>query len=417
MTGWLDRSAPREALGPGQPLRILVVIPTYLPAVRFGGPIVAAHGLSRALADVGHDVQVLTTDADVDGRLAVPVDTPVVRDGVTINYFPYRSHFAGLGRRLYVAPRLAEAATRLLPHADIVHLHSVFLWPTLRVARLAAKAGKPYVVTPHGMLDDVLIKARGRVRKRLWIALFERRTLQEAAAIHATSELEVQQLEQMGFGPPALRRVANGLDADLTASPAEPAAARRAGEVLCLGRLNWKKGCEVLLDAIARLPAATLTFAGTGEAHYVESLKRRAMNLGIGTRVRFEGQVGPDARRALLDRAQCLALPSRSENFALVVAEAMVRRCPVVVSEAVGLATAVRDAGAGFVVPDGAPALETALRQVLAGPAAAAEMGRRGRRYALEHFSWERVVPQMESLYRDAMAAAYPARSRGQRSC
>ena len=69
-------------------LRILHVVPTYLPARRYGGPIVAVHGLCKALAARGHEVDVFTTNVDGDSRLDVPVATPVDVDGVSVRYFP-----------------------------------------------------------------------------------------------------------------------------------------------------------------------------------------------------------------------------------------------------------------------------------------------------------------------------------------
>lgn len=409
--------APEPSVGRcTDPLRILVVIPSYLPAVRFGGPVFVVHGLCRSLVDAGHRVEVLTTDADVDGRLDVPLDRPVLRDGVSVRYCRFSAGPGGLGRRLYHAPALAAMAAEHMSKADVVHLHSVFLWPTLCAARVAAAGGKPYVVTPHGMLDEVLIKAQGTLRKRLWIALFERRTLARAATVHVTSELEARQVASLGFERAPVRCVPNGLDFDITDSPEPDAEGRESGAILSLGRLNWKKGCEVLLDALALVPCATLTFAGDGEPDYVAGLKRQAARLGLESRVRFVGQVGPDARRALLDASQCLVLPSTSENFALVVAEAMARACPVVVSPAVGLADAVDQARAGVVANATPEDTARAVQHILDDPRTAAMMGRRGRAHALQHFSWARVAPQMEALYRDVLRNARDG-TRGAPAC
>src|SRR5262245_46752372 len=113
-------------------MRILHVVPTYLPAVRYGGPIFAVHGLCRALVSRGHEVEVVTTNINGSENSAVPIEVPVELDGVQVRYFPSR-----LLRRLSWAPSLARVLRQQISTFDLVHLHSVFLWPTWAAARSA----------------------------------------------------------------------------------------------------------------------------------------------------------------------------------------------------------------------------------------------------------------------------------------
>src|SRR6266567_2457488 len=117
-------------------MKILHVVPTYYPAVRYGGPIQSVHGLASALAAYGHDVHVYTTNADGQGVSRVPLDRPSRLDGVTIRYFP-----TSVGRRVYRSPRMRQALRSNVASFDLVHLHSVFLWPTLAGAETARRAG------------------------------------------------------------------------------------------------------------------------------------------------------------------------------------------------------------------------------------------------------------------------------------
>src|SRR5262249_62400621 len=128
-------------------MRILHVVPTYFPAVRHGGPIFAVHGLCRALAARGHELQVLTTNIDGPGITATPIATPVDLEGVQVQYFP-----CPLIRRLYWAPALARAIHHAIGKVDIVHLHTVFLWPTRAAARAARPARIPSVLSRHAIL-------------------------------------------------------------------------------------------------------------------------------------------------------------------------------------------------------------------------------------------------------------------------
>src|SRR5215475_4210617 len=110
-------------------MKILHVVPTYYPAVRYGGPIRSVHGLASALAAQGHDVHVYTTNLDGEGVLPVPLDRPVPLDAVNVWYFA-----TSVGRRLYRSPGMGRALRAKISDFDIVHLHSVFLWPTLAAA-------------------------------------------------------------------------------------------------------------------------------------------------------------------------------------------------------------------------------------------------------------------------------------------
>src|ERR1035437_10210082 len=150
-------------------MRILHVVPTYFPAVRYGGPIFAVHGLCRALVARGHKVGVFTTNGDGAGKSAVPVGVPVTLDGVQVRYFS--SDFL---KRIYWAPSLARALRWEIGGFNLVYIHSVFLWPTWAAARLARKAHVPYLISPRGMLVKGLIERQSRFAKTAWINLIER---------------------------------------------------------------------------------------------------------------------------------------------------------------------------------------------------------------------------------------------------
>src|SRR5688500_10387800 len=125
-------------------VRLLQVVPTYYPAVRYGGPIFSVHGLARGLVARGHDVEVFTTNVDGAAHCDVPLSTPVLVDDVKVRYFA-----CDLVRRLYWSPTLGDALKGQVGRFDVVHLHSVFLWPTWFAARQAARKGVPYLVSPR----------------------------------------------------------------------------------------------------------------------------------------------------------------------------------------------------------------------------------------------------------------------------
>ena len=382
-------------------MRILHVVPSYLPAWRYGGPIRSVHGLARAQAAAGDAVSVFTTDADGAGRLDVPTDRPVDRDGVAVHYFP-----VGAPRRLYRSPAMGRALGATIHGFDVVHLHSVFLWPTWAAARAAESAGVRYFVSPRGMLVEDLIQERGALRKRLWIRLVERRTLARAAGIVVQSELERRHLEALGLALAPVAVVPNGVEArkpegsiEGSQEPAVAAGLGGAPFVLFLGRISWKKGLDRLIEALAAIPGVTLAVAGNDDERLLPSLQELARRTGVAGRVRFVGEVHGAAKGWLLDHAAVFCLPSSSENFGLAALEAMAAGRPVVVSSEVGLASLPEAAPGLVVAPAGPAALAAAISGLIGDPRRAAELGARAARIAGEHFAWPGIAAATREVY------------------
>src|ERR1035437_8161382 len=332
-------------------MRILHVVPTYLPAVRYGGPIFAVHGLCRALVSRGHKVEVFTTNIDGSEKSDVSTGVPVFLDGVQIRYFS--STFL---RRLSWAPALAHALKEEIGRFDLLHLHSVFLWPTWAAARLARKAHVPYLISPRGMLVKDLIGRRSRFVKLAWISLIEKSNVERASAVHVTSELEAAELERFKWQLPPVSMIPNGVDELDLAGRSKPSSdvesiAASQPLVLFLGRLSWKKGLDRLLNAFAATRHGMLAIVGTDDEDMVPRLSDLAERLRIVERVLFRPRTvrGCDKER-LFAAARLFVLPSYSENVGNTVVEAMQRGVPVIVTPEVGAAEIVRKAGGGLVV-------------------------------------------------------------------
>jgi glycosyltransferase involved in cell wall biosynthesis len=380
-------------------MRILHVVPTYYPAVRYGGPIFAVHGLCRALAARGHELHVFTTNVDGPGTTATPVAKPVDLDGVQIRYFP-----CPLVRRLYWSPALGEALRHQIGNFDLVHLHSVFLWPTWAAARAARNIGIPYVLSPRGMLVKDLIARRSRLAKSAWMRLIEKANVEQAAALHLTSQLEGTELAYFGWRLPRLAVIPNAIDEPLSPNgKIAPDVEAIIGEqplVLFLGRLSWKKGLDRLLQAFAHTQSGTLAVVGTDDENFAPQLVKLAADLQIADRVRILPRtvIGSEKER-LFAAARLFVLPSYSENFGNTVLEAMRRGVPVVVTPEVGAAEIVLTSGAGLVVTGDPEPLSSAIRLLTGDLVLAHTMGEAGRRHAAAHFTWDQVAAQMENLY------------------
>ena len=381
-------------------MRILHVVPTYLPAARYGGPIFAVHGLCRALAGRGHHVEVFTTNINGRDNSAVPLEIPVQLDGVHVRYFSSQ-YF----RRLYWSPALARALTTDLTSFKIVHLHSVFLWPTWAAARSAKKAKVPYLISPRGMLVKNLIEQKSRLAKTAWLRLIEKSNLESASAIHATSVLEAEEVQRFGWRLKQIATIPNGVDEvdqfneeNISEDVKEIAAEQPL--ILFLGRISWKKGLDRLLNAFALSHLGRLAIVGPDDEKLTPQLAKLARDLQIADRIRFLPRtVLGDDKEYLYRSATMFVLPSYSENFGNSILEAMQHGVPVVVTPEVGAAEIVRKAGSGLVVAGDPKSLSAAICRLTANQALARSMGEAGRRHVMADYTWAQIAGRMEGLY------------------
>ena len=382
-------------------MRLLHITPTYLPALRYGGPIRTVHALCRALAGQGHDVHVFTTNVDGKQDSAVPLLQPVDLEGVKVTYFPSRRL-----RRLYWSPSMGRALTQAVAHFDAVHLHAVYLWPTWAGARAARAHHVPYVMSPRGMLVPELMRRKSRWLKAAWIALIERANLEGAAAIHATSAVEAGHIAGFGWKLPPVITIPHGVDDPPEPSAAPPStdvavAISGSAPVLALGRISWEKGLDRLIGALPQAPAARLVIAGDDADGHAAFLASEARRFGVAERVTILARhvAGAD-KEALFSAARMFAMTSLSENFGLAAFEAMRRGIPVLTTADVGMSEIVREAGAGLVVDPAPAAIAEGLNALLEDAARSRAMGEAGKALVIEQYGWPTIARRMEALYR-----------------
>jgi glycosyltransferase involved in cell wall biosynthesis len=345
-------------------------------------------------------VEVFTTNIDGSKESEVPTGVPVFLDGVQIRYFS-----SPLLKRMSWSPAMARVLKKEIGRFDLLHLHSVYLWPTWAAARSARKAHVPYLVSPRGMLVKELIERRSTFAKTAWIDLIEKSNLERASAIHVTSELEGSELTRFKWRLPRVTVIPNGVDLLDRSAKTELSAdvkeiALRQPLALFLGRISWKKSLDRLLNAFALTRHGKLAIVGTDDEGLIPKLQRLAEKLQIGDRVYFLPRtvLGAD-KEHLFAAARLFVLPSHSENFGNTVLEAMQRGVPAVVTPEVGTAVIVREARGGIVVQGAPESLSEAINCLINDPTLARSMGEAGGRYILANYAWPRIAAQMEGLY------------------
>lgn len=384
-------------------------------ARRDGGPPKACFEMARALARRGHEVSIYTTNKDGPRELDVPTDRPVVRDDVLIRYFPVRSP-----RLFSYSPALAEALELAIPRAGVVHAHGLYLHHDAVVGRVCRRFGVPYLLTPHGVLDPYLYR-RHRGRKTLVDLAFQNRVTRGAARLHFITGDEKKLAEPVSLGVPG-SVIPIGLDPDEYAD-LPPRGSFRSRHVaigdrpmlLFYGRLNFKKGLDILCDAFARVnrsrPETRLVISGPDDG--MEGQVRQWLaERRVSDKVVFTGMLTGQEGRAALQDADLFVLPSYSENFGIAVIEALACGTPVAISDHVNLCHEVEEAGAGWVTAAESNSFATAMDAALADPEESRQRGERGRRLVIEKYAWPRIAADMERLYNDVIAEAGASESK-----
>lgn len=380
-------------------MRVLHVIPSLSP--KRGGPSFAVRAMAESIAAHGVTVDVVTTDDDEAGHLAVPLEQPIVEGGVTYRYFRRQTSLY-----TFSAPLTCWLA-RHVGDYDIVHIHALFSYSALPAAWMARIQRVPYIVRPLGTLNRWGLENRRPMLKRVSLRFIEKPILEQAEVIHFTSEQERIEAEAAGHHYPAVE-IPLGIDlAPYTSLPSADGFFRRYPDlknkplILFLSRLHPKKGLDILLSAFAlvvvRNPEARLAIVGDGDSDYVASLQLQARALGIDDYIAWPGSLYDTEKLAVLAAADLFVLPSYSENFGLAVVEALAAGLPVVVSDQVGIHRDV--ALAGLVVACAAEPLAQALIALLNDPGQRQRLGSAGRRLAQERFSNEALGEKLVSLY------------------
>jgi glycosyltransferase involved in cell wall biosynthesis len=382
-------------------MRVLHVIPGIAP--RYGGPSTAILPMCAALSRLpGLQVEIAATDADGAGRAIDPKSLPPCP--VPLHLF--RRDFS---EQWKFSRGLAGWLWHHARDYDLLHVHALWSFSTAAACAAARRHGVPLVVRPCGMLSPYTWE-RGAWKKRLYWLAVERRNLAGARWIHVTSRGEAEEVEALGLPPPVV--IPQGIDEAAWQIESRPDYLRgRCGDlagdrpiVLFLSRLHPKKGVtDYLLPAFARLKSdAVLAIAGGPDEHepgYEAQVRAAVERLGLSRRVVLLGPVRPEERWWLFDGAAAFVLPSHSENFGIVVAEAMARGVPVVVSDAVQASDHVLRAAAGRVVPLDVGAVASALDRLLGAPTTSTAMGERGRRYVREQLGWDSIACQIARSY------------------
>ena len=318
------------------------------------------------------------------------------RGGATCHIVDYP--VARLVPRLGVSPAMRRGLAQV--HVDLFHNHGVWLMPNVYAGSIARRRDIPLVFSPRGMFSEWALAFSPGRKRFAWWCLGQRSAAQATICFHATSISEARNIRRMGFRQP-VAVIPNGVD--LPALVADPATDQRdRRRALFLSRIHPKKGIPILLRAWQsverRHPDWELVVAGPDEAGHLSQMRALAGDLGL-QRVAFPGPAYGDAKAILYRSADLFVLPTHSENFGMAIAEALACGLPVITTTGAPWA-GLEERGCGWWIELSERNLAEALQAALDLPQEQrAEMGRRGRQWMAECYSWGEIAKEMRSVY------------------
>lgn len=421
---------------------LLHISPSYYPAFRFGGPIQSVHLLNKALVKKGVKVDVLTTNAglaqeqrkkikdkskeilrtssldspDRSGQAAPRrdrqgdtngwVDSSLLDNadkaetsGLRVKYLDF------VGYEHYnFSLQMVKEIWKVIDDYDLVHITAVWNFPVLAGALISIIKKKPYIISPRGTIYKETIELKSTSIKKIYFNLFAKQYINKASAIHFTTKDEQEKVTKyLGITAPSFV-IPNGIDISSIALSAESKARIIDKKyILILGRIDKKKGFDILIPAFANIIKKfndlILVIAGDDKSPYAQEVRKMVEEKKISNNIIFTGQVTGDDKWALYKNALMFVLPSYSENFGMSVVEAMACGCPVVISDKVGIYKEVVDNNAGIIVNTSVESVEEGILKLLNDEKLRETISHNGKAMVEKFYDIDKVADEMIEVY------------------
>lgn len=378
-------------------MHILHVISSLDP--RLGGPPAALRGLTLAQRQLGQDITVVTTrrsdhDASIEEELR--------NTGISVySLGPTRTP-------LGLHPSIRPTLKKTIANADVIHIHG--LWEDIQhhAATESKRIQKPYIFSPHGMLDPWSLK-QSAWKKKFYMGWRLKNDLNSASKIHCCSQIECDLIKPLGLKPPSFVEP-NGIDFNEFNPLPEPNLFRARHAqiadqriVLFLSRIHHKKGLDLLIPAFSQagLQDTLLILAGPCDKTYREKLDRMIEDNNLSNRVIFTGMLNGRERIEALCDADLFVLPSYQENFGIVVIESLAAGTPVLISDQVNIWNAIRDANVGYICETTVESLAKNLNHALNNPTN--KNAENCINFAKQNFNWPEIAKHWKQHFKEIL--------------
>ena len=312
----------------------------------------------------------------------------------TIEHFEFRR--APFIKKLGISKPMKRWFALNAGQYDIINSHGLWMMPNIYPIKAAYDSGVPSVISPRGTLSKEALAYSSGIKSIFWV-LKQKAAMDKVAGFHATSEAEYEDIRRLGFKQP-VAVIPNGIDL----CEAEASISSKTKTVISLGRLHPKKGLELAIKAWSRLQSDfiewNLRIIGTGSESYIDSLNKLVQQLGA-QRVMIEDPLYGAVKRKALQSASIFILPTRNENFGMVIAEALAAGTPVITTYGAPWEKLTKNK-CGWWVDVSDIAMEKALREAMSLPRVDLnEMGRAGQSWMEKDFQWASIAQRMTHFY------------------
>lgn len=354
-----------------------------------GGPSRSVPYLCESLTDAGGEVHLITS---VSRDMSVANNFP---KGTTQNHPIVEST---IFRQAVLSRRFRTTLGKLAQNTPtVVHDHGVWLPTNHAVARESKALRIPRIVSPRGMLSEWSMNRRRWVKRFIW-RLYQQRDLKTADAFVVTSELEAADIRRLGLNQP-LAVIPNGINFPESLSARNNFTSK---QILFLSRIHPKKGLLELVEAfsLAELPAPWhLVIAGPDEGGFQTQVQQRVAELGITDRVSFPGAFDDNAKWQLYADSDLFVLPSFTENFGIVIAEAMAAGLPVITTTGTPWKCLQTENMGWWIAPTVSELVQALTDACKIESSERNEMGKRGAKYTRDSFSWAEIGARVLEFY------------------
>jgi glycosyltransferase involved in cell wall biosynthesis len=379
-------------------LKILYVIPSL--SVLTGGPAKVAYEYCRELVRKGCLATIYTTNHGQE-IINNKNDNIVNRDGVNIYYFNLNHP-----KNYFFSFSLTKALYENIQNFDIVHIHSIWLYPTLITSLFCRKFGVPYLIKCAGALSSNTYKKRS-LKKQIYLSILEKKSLKNAAAIHYVSSDEKTDSAISSINNNSLV-IPNGIHFDdLLPTSNEDSffkeypATKNKKIILFLARIHPIKGLDRLIRAfstvVRQYSNAHLLVVGPDDG-YQKSIESNLDTLGIRNNVTFTGLITGRDKIKILYKSDIFCLPSYHEAQSISILEAMGCGLPVIISPECKF-NEIQEAGAGIVFDNSDENLSKSLLLLLNDYDLRKKMGRNAKKLVEKKYTWDKVAEQMINEY------------------
>lgn len=352
------------------------------------------HSIDKKAGGTATFLQLLANNISNDIKISIATGVcfnPINIPNASVKYF-------SLELKNWFTLKRAFSTYLKMVKPDLVHINGIWTPQNWLFQKESQKLGIEVILSPHGMLEPYILK-RNSLKKKLALFLYQNKAIKKVNYLHSTANSEFKQIRKLGYKQ-LNTIIPNGINiADIKTKQAFFNAEFK--NILFLSRVHPKKGIELLIDAVSELNSqnVNVVIAGEGNENYIESLKKLVKVKGVEKQFSFVGGVYGKKKEELFNQADVFVLPTYSENFGIVVVEALAANIPVITTKGTPWEELNLN-NCGWWIDLSVNNLKDSLETVISmRPDELKQMGARGRSLVEENYDIKKVTHKMIEFY------------------